>query len=272
MSILDKVKEYWDRRPCNIRHSNAPVGTAQFFCDVEAKKYYVEGHIFDFADFKKWKGKKILEIGCGLGTETINFARAGAQVTAVDMSDESLEIAKKRAKVFGLDKRITFYQGNAEKLDEIIPTQKFDMVWSFGVVHHTPNPENVIKCIKEFMSPSTELRMMVYNKWSWKVFWILVKYGKGRFWDIDKYVAQNSEAQFGSPVTYTYSKQSVKKLLEGFNIEEIKIEHIFPYKIPEYKKHKYVFVWYFRCLPTWLFKWLEKRLGWHMCVKAKLKF
>ena len=272
MDIFKKIENYWNERPCNIRHSKETVGTRQFFCDVEAKKYRVEGHIYSFADFNKWKGKKVLEIGCGLGTEAVNFARAGAQVTAIDMSEKSLEIAKKRAKVFGLDKRITFYQGNAEKLDEIIPAQKFDMVWSFGVIHHTPNPENVIKCINEFMSPSTELRMMVYNKYSWKVFWILLKYGKGRFWDIDRFIAQHSEAQFGSPMTYTYTKKSVRELLKGFNIEDIKIEHIFPYRISDYVQNKYVKVWYFRYLPEWLFHWLEKRIGWHMCVKSKLKF
>lgn len=272
MNILEKVKKYWDDRPCNIRHSKRPVGTREYFYDVEAKKYKVESHIYSFADFNKWKGKKILEIGCGLGTETINFARAGAQVTAVDMSEKSLELAKKRAEVFGLTDKITFYQGNAEELNRVVPAQKFDLVWSFGVIHHTPDPSNVIKCIKEFMGPSTELRMMVYNKFSWKVLWILFKYGYGRVWNINELIATYSEAQTDCPVTFTYSKESVRELLKGFEIEQIQIEHIFSYKISDYIQNKFVKVWYFRYLPEELFKWLEKRLGWHMCVKAKLKF
>ena len=63
----------------------------------EKRKYFVEPHIPAFAQFERWKGKKVLEVGCGIGTDAINFARAGARVTAVDLSDESLKLAKQRA-------------------------------------------------------------------------------------------------------------------------------------------------------------------------------
>lgn len=271
MDILKRVRAYWNNQPCNIRHSKEPVGTRQFFYDVEAKKYKVEGHIYKFAGFSNWHGKKVLEIGCGIGSDTVNFARSGAQVIAIDISEKSLEIARKRAEILNFSDRITFFQGNAEELDKIVPLQEFDLIWSFGVIHHTPNPEKVVECIKKYMSSSTQLRLMVYNKFSWKVFWILLKYGKGAFWNLDKLVAQHSEAQTGCPVTYTYSKESVKKLLNGFNIEKINIYHIFPYKILEYKEGKYKKVWYFRYLPDEVFWWLEKKIGWHMCVTAKLK-
>ena len=99
---LDEVQAYWDARPCNVRHSTQPVGTRAYFDEVEARKYRVEPHIRSFADFARWKGKRVLEIGCGIGTDTINFARAGAEVTAVDLSPKSLEIARARADVFGL--------------------------------------------------------------------------------------------------------------------------------------------------------------------------
>lgn len=118
---IEKVKEYWDKRPCNIRHSLAPVGTRQYFDEVEARKYFVEPHIPLFAEFEKWRGKKVLEIGCGIGTDTINFARAGATVTAVELSERSLELAKRRAEVYGLANKIKFYLGNAEELSKFVP-------------------------------------------------------------------------------------------------------------------------------------------------------
>ncbi len=270
MKNIEDVKKYWNDRPCNLRHSSKPVGTLEYFDEVQQKKHFVEPHIKAFADFPWWKGKKVLEIGCGLGTETINFARAGAEVTVVELSEGSLKLAKDRAKVFGLEKKIKFHQGNAEELDKILGPQIFDLIWSFGVIHHSPNPERIIQQIRKYMGPKTELRIMVYHKFSWKVFWILVKFGKCAFWNLDKLIARYSEAQLGCPVTYAYSKFSVRKLLRGLTIDNMQVEHIFSWKFPEYKSNDYVKVWYFRILPKKFFRWLEKRFGWHLCVTARL--
>jgi 2-polyprenyl-3-methyl-5-hydroxy-6-metoxy-1,4-benzoquinol methylase len=267
---VEQVKDFWDRRPCNIRHSLKPVGTKEYFDEVEARKYFVEPHIPKFAEFDEWKGKRILEIGCGIGTDTINFARAGAKVTALDLSDKSLELAKRRAQVYGLNENITFYQANAEELSSVVPIEPYDLVYSFGVIHHTPHPERVIEQIKYFVKPGGTVKIMVYHKYSWKVFWILLVYGKGAFWKLNELVARHSEAQTGSPVTYAYSKKSIRELLKGFEISDIFIDHIFPYKIKDYVQYKYKKVWYFRYLPEPVFCWLEKHFGWHLCVTASM--
>jgi hypothetical protein len=120
------------------------------------------------------------------------------------------------------------------------------------------------------MGSQSELKIMVYNRYSWKVLWILLKYGKGAFWKLDELVAKYSEAQTGCPVTYTYSRKSVKDLLHGFTVTRIIVDHIFPYSIPQYKQHKYKKVWYFAVLPKLVFRILEKTAGWHMCINAKL--
>src|ERR1700739_4710554 len=122
---ISRVQEYWNARPCNIRHSTAPIGSQQYFDEVEARKYFVEPHIPGFAEFARWRGKKVLEIGCGIGTDTINFARHGAQVTTVDLSERSLEVARQRARVFELEDRIQFIQANAEKLSDFVPVAKY---------------------------------------------------------------------------------------------------------------------------------------------------
>ena len=86
MTTLNKVIDFWDSRPCNIRHSSKEVGTKEYFEEVTAKKYLVEPHILPFANFGEWKGKKVLEIVCGLGTAAQSFAEAGAIYTCVDLS------------------------------------------------------------------------------------------------------------------------------------------------------------------------------------------
>ena len=268
---ISRVRDYWNGRPCNIRHSTAPIGTKEYFDQVEARKYFVEYHIPGFAEFERWRGKKVLEIGCGIGTDTINFARAGAQVTTVDLSEKSMELARKRAAVFGLEERIRFCPGNAEQLSTFVPVEPYDLIYSFGVIHHTPRPEVVLEQLRQYARPGTTIKIMVYHRRSWKVAWILLTEGRGEFWKLQELVAKNSEAQTGCPVTYTYTRREGRELLEchGFRVTDVRVEHIFPYRIADYIKYQYVKKWYFRWMPQPLFRALELRLGWHLCVTGQ---
>jgi 2-polyprenyl-3-methyl-5-hydroxy-6-metoxy-1,4-benzoquinol methylase len=267
---VEEVKSYWDRRPCNIRHSSRPLGTKEYFDEVEARKYFVEPHIPRFADFERWRGKKVLEIGCGIGTDTINFARHGAWVTAVDLSEKSLAIARQRAQVYGLRDRTQFYIGDSENLQAFLPCETYDLVYSFGVIHHTPHPERVLAGLRAYVHSGSTIKIMVYHRYSWKVFQILMGYGKGRVWRLAEVVAQHSEAQTGCPVTYTFTRQQARQLLEAYNFRviEVCVDHIFPYAIPDYVQYRYTKEWYFRLAPPALFRWLERHFGWHLCLTA----
>jgi 2-polyprenyl-3-methyl-5-hydroxy-6-metoxy-1,4-benzoquinol methylase len=267
---IDQVREYWNRRPCNIRHSLAPVGTREYSDQVEARKYFVEPHIPRFAEFERWKGKRVLEIGCGIGTDTINFARAGAQVTAVDLSEASLNVARQRAAVNGLE-NVSFFRANAEELDRVVAPEPYDLVYSFGVIHHTPRPERVMEQIRRhYVAPGTTVKVMVYHRYAWKVLWILLTYGHGAFWRLNELVAKYSEAESGCPITYTYSRRDATRLFDGLRITDVWVDHIFPYRIADYIQYRYVKVWYIRYMPKALFRWLERHLGWHLCVTARV--
>lgn len=269
---IEQVREFWDRRPCNIRHSPAPVGTREYFDQVEQRKYFVEPHIPAFADFARWRGKKVLEVGCGIGTDTMNFARAGAQVTAVDLSSKSLEVARKRAEVFGLQDRIQFYQADAEKLTEYVPVDRYDLVYSFGVIHHTPNPNNVLEQIRSYMSPDSTFKVMVYHHHSWKVAWIVTSLGQCRFWKAKELIATHAEAATGCPIAYTYTRAGGREWLEqaGYSVTDQFVDHIFPYRIADYVQYRYVKNWYFRMLPGAMFRALERKFGWHLCMTSRL--
>ena len=249
MSDLTAVKNYWDNRPCNIRHSTASIGTKEYFDQVEARKYFVEPHIPAFAEFDKWKGKK-------LGTDAINFARAGAHYTALELSVKSMELAQKRFEVFGLNG--TFYQGSAEELDQVVPVETYDLVYSFGVIHHTPNPGKVMECVKKFLGPQSEFRLMLYARNSWKNAMIEAGFDQ-------------PEAQSGCPVAFTYTEAEVRELMPGYNVFEYQQDHIFPYVIEKYVKYDYEFQPWFKAMPPEMFRAIEKAFGWHGLIKARIE-
>jgi ubiquinone/menaquinone biosynthesis C-methylase UbiE len=266
-----EVQRYWDARPCNIRHSTKPVGSKEYFDEVEARKYLVEPHIPAFAEFDRWAGKRVLEVGCGIGTDSINFARAGAELTAVDLSGESLAIARQRAEVMGIADRITFRQANAEELSSVVDDGPYDLVYSFGVIHHTPHPERALAQMRELAAPGSTLKLMIYHRRSWKVFWILALQERGRFWRADELIAKHSEAQTGCPVTFAYTRSEARQLVErnGFRVRELGVDHVFPYKIDDYVEYRYVKEPYFRWMPEGLLRAFERRFGWHLLVTAE---
>jgi hypothetical protein len=103
-----------------------------------------------------------------------------------------------------------------------------------------------------------------------KVLRIILKEGKGQFWNARKLVADHSEAQTGCPVTYTYNHKTVAKLLKGFTIKESYCDHIFPWRIKDYLNYDYVKILPYRFMPRFMFRIFERFWGWHLCVTAKL--
>ncbi len=252
---IEDVAAYWNRRPCNIRHSTKEVGSREYFDEVEARKYFVEPHIPGFAEFDKWAGKRVLEIGCGLGTDATNFARAGADYTGVELSSESLALAKQRFSVFGLNG--TFHEGNAERVDQVVGTSGFDLIYSFGVIHHTVTPRNVIEAARRVIADDGELRIMLYNKNSWKD--VMIRSG-----------FDQPEAQSGCPIAFTYTDDEVRDLLAGqFEVTDIQPEHIFPYVVEKYVQYQYEPEAWFKAMPEAMFRALERGFGWHLLIKAR---
>jgi ubiquinone/menaquinone biosynthesis C-methylase UbiE len=252
---IDDVRSFWDDRPCNIRHSTKAIGTREYFDEVEARKHFVEHHIPAFAQFDRWAGKRVLEVGCGIGTAAINFARAGADYTGIDLSQASLDLTAKRFDVYG--QKGVLLQGNAEELASYVAPASFDCVYSFGVIHHTVDQRRVIEEIRKVIKPDGEFRCMLYAKDSWKD--IMIDAG-----------LDQPEAQFGCPIATTYTHEAAKRLLEGlFEVTSIRQDHIFPYVVDKYRNYEYEVQPWFRAMPEDMFKALEARLGWHLLFAAK---
>ena len=255
--LIETVKQYWDNRPCNVKHSDHPVGTREYFDQVELRKFQAEPHILNFSEFSRWRDHSVLEIGCGIGTAAVNFARFGARYTGVELSSESLALTRQRFDVYGLCG--DFYQGNAEKLAEFLPERQYDLIYSWGVIHHTPYPNRVMHHLSRYLRPGGTLKIMVYAQNSWKNY--MIEAG-----------LDQPEGEWGCPVVHTYTAESLTDLIgQDFDIEDIQQDHIFPYEIEAYKRKEYVLQPWFQHMPKQMFTVLEQHLGCHLMATAHRK-
>lgn len=208
-----------------------------------------------------------MELGCGIGTDSINFARAGAELTIIELSDRSLDICKKRFETYGLNAR--FILGNIEHLSELLGDgETFDLIYSFGVIHHTENPKTVISQLAKFMHADSEIRIMLYSKISYKLFWLMMENNVYNLAEMETLIRLNSERQYGCPFTHTYSLKEVDELFSDFRLTSK--AHIFKYEIEPYKRHEYVLDKYWKNVRPELVKALEDELGWHILIKGNL--
>jgi len=256
MDLIKKIINYWDNQPCNVLNSTSEFGTEFYFNENSEWRYKVEPHIRDFAQFYNYSGKRVLEIGCGIGADGAEFAKHGADYTGIDISKESIDIAKKRFEVNNLSGN--FYVCSGDNTQEL-NLEDFDLVYSFGVIHHYPNQKQIINNVYNILRPGGEFKFMVYAKNSWK--YAMIKKG------LDRY-----EAQAGCPYADVYTKDDIYNLLEEkFKIERIRQDHCFMYNITEYKKQNLVLEPWFAAMPEDIRAAIKEYLGWHLLVKAVKK-
>jgi len=158
-----RVREFWQQHPCGTKFTDAEIGTLEFFERTEAYRYEKEWHIPAAAGFAAARGLKVLEIGCGIGTDGAQFAKAGADYTGVDLTDAAIELARQRFALSGLPGK--FHVSDAENLDFV--DESFDLVYSHGVLHHTPDIEAAVAEIHRVLKPGGRALVMLYHRGSY---------------------------------------------------------------------------------------------------------
>ena len=256
-TLEERIRRYWNTQPCNIKHGRSPVGTPEFFREVSERRYRVESHIAEFAGFHLWAGKRVLEIGCGIGSDAEEFAKHGADYVGIDLSDQSVALCRNRFEVLGLEGQ--FFNVDVTDLDTLKTLGEFDLVYSYGVIHHFPGIDDIIANIQQVVKPGGEFRYMVYAKNSWK--YAMIQKGLDQF-----------EAQAGCPYAQAFSKDEIHQMMNesnGWHIERLRQDHCFMYNVDEYKQGRYVLEPWFEVMTEAHRQAVREYLGWHLLVKAR---
>ena len=159
-TLKERVRTFWQENPCGTKFADAPPGSRRFYELVEEHRYTKEWHIPAAAGFAHAKDLTVLEVGCGLGTDGAQFAKAGARYTGIDLTDAAVELAKRRFELFDLPG--TFRVADAERLD--FPVNSFDLVYSHGVLHHTPETAAAVREIHRVLRPGGKAVVMLYHR------------------------------------------------------------------------------------------------------------
>lgn len=160
MTITDKVRDYWNKGSCGTDQTDAPKYSLAYFEEVEAFRYAHEPFIRGFAQFSQWKDKKVLEVGYGAGTDFLQFAKAGAELYGVDLTEEAAENVTRRLALYGVSAR-DIRVCNAEHLP--FDSGTFDLVYSWGVIHHADDTEQCLREIARVAKPGGRVKIMIYN-------------------------------------------------------------------------------------------------------------
>ena len=161
--LKERVRAFWQAHPCGTKFSAAEIGTREFYERIEAHRYEKEWHIPAAADFAGANRLRVLEIGCGIGTDGAQFAQAGADYTGVDLTEAAIELARKRFELSGLQGN--FQVADAENLEFLDET--FDLVYSHGVLHHTPDTARAVREIHRVLKPGGRAVVMLYHRGSY---------------------------------------------------------------------------------------------------------
>ena len=158
--LKERVRAFWQEHPCGTKFADAEPGSRRFYELVEEHRYKKEWHIPAAADFSNAKNLSVLEIGCGLGTDGAQFAKAGAHYTGIDLTQAAVDLAKRRFELFQLPG--TFRIADAERLD--FPDNSFDVVYSHGVLHHTPDTATAVREVHRVLRPGGRAIVMLYHR------------------------------------------------------------------------------------------------------------
>jgi len=240
------VREYWNAHIHDLEISQHPPGSREFFAELDAYHFEKLHHLLRLIDFAAWRGRDVLDVGCGNGVEVVRFARAGARVTGVDIAPNAIELAKQNVAQQDVPARLDV--ADAEALPFADAT--FDLVYAHGVVQYTSDDRRAVGECRRVLRPGGLAIFQVYNRVSWL--------------NLLSNVMKVPLEHEGAPVLRRYSIGEFRALVGAFSSVEIVAER-FPVRSRLHKGWKGAifntfFVGTFNALPR---AWV-RRFGWHL--------
>jgi len=220
-TLKNAVKEFWNRESCDTWQAHSEKFSREYFEQIEEWRYRDQPFIHSFAQFTRYRGKRVLEVGFGAGTDLIQWLRAGARVSGIDLTEEALANVSRRIQVYGLPQPETLQVADAENLP--FPSNSFDLGYSWGVLHHTPDTAKALSELVRVVRPGGEIKIMLYNRhglYAWKM-WIKHALFRGQPWKSLRWVLWN---HIESPGTKGFTEREVLHLLEPLGLADVRLE------------------------------------------------
>ena len=259
-----RAREQWSQDPCGAVYDREhPLGTREFFDTIEHHRYSEYAPWMPATmGFDRFGGAHLLEIGCGMGSDLVQFARGGAICTGIDITPRSLEITRHRFALYGLNG--TFLLSDGERLP--FSSETFDVVYSNGVLHHTPDTAGAINEIHRVLRPGGTAKVMLYHRNSLN-YWVEIVLRRGLLRaeflrgrsaeDIMSRVVEHSEHE-ATPLVKVYSRKEARSLFAMFRDVEIEVEQLLREELRFMSP----------LISENLFRSLQNRIGWNVIITA----
>lgn len=260
-----KAREQWTRDPAGAVYGRAhEFGTREFFDEVERHRYEEYAPWMPAVmGFDQFNSKRLLEVGCGMGTDLLQFARGGAEVTGVDLTPRSVETSRHHLELYGQSG--DFAINDAESLP--FGDEGFDVVYSNGVLHHTPDTAGAVREIHRVLRPGGLARVMLYHRNSWNYWFEIILHrgllrgqllrGRSPEEIMSRYIEANEGE--GRPLVKVYSRRQARELFSMFR--EVKTE------VRQLTQGDFYFLGHL--FPQSILNALSRRIGWNVIISAR---
>jgi SAM-dependent methyltransferase len=261
-ALKAEVKAYWNRASCETDQARSQKFSREYFEEIERFRYSTQPFIHSFAQFTRYHSKRVLEVGFGAGTDFIQWLRAGAITSGIDLTEEALTNLTQRIEVYGLPKPERLQVGDAENLP--FESGTFDLGYSFGVLHHTPNTEKAVGELVRVVRPGGEIKIMLYNRHSLCAFHAWTKFAllKGRPWKSLRWVMWNHQE---SLCTKAYTRREVRRMLSDLKLTDVRIEAAMMRPDSTIRNLPAIL----RPLARLAYDFANSRLGWDLLISAR---